>query len=91
MNILKIYNSLKKIYNFQIPKNHLNELFKQVEEQTKNYEEFEKEIVKTIALIKIKDDSGNYVFDKDENGYYYHTISSVHLNLKKHVSTQLHY
>ena len=67
--------SLNKIYpNAILPKTHLKSLFEQVESQVSKYKTIKEKIREALAIIKIKDEEGNYNFEKDDKGLFYHTI-----------------
>lgn len=38
------------------------------------YETIEELVTQALAIIKMKDEQGNDVFEKDEEGMYFHTI-----------------
>jgi hypothetical protein len=69
-----IYTQLQKLYNTDMPRAHMTQLFDQVEAQTTKYEEVEEQITEALALIKFVDDNGEPTFKKDRDGAYYHTI-----------------
>jgi hypothetical protein len=71
----EIASELSKIYPEQIlPSIHLESLFKQIEKQFSKYKITRERIKEALAIIKIQDEEGNYNFEKDENGVFYHTI-----------------
>ena len=66
---------LKNIYPKNIlPKQHLESLFNQIEKQINKYKITTEEITEALAIIKIQDEDGNYNFQKDGNGVFYHKI-----------------
>jgi hypothetical protein len=75
LNYQDLIDELIKIYsNKLIPSQHLQNLFNQVESQLKDYK-FTKEFIKEVlAIIKIQDEEGNFNFEKNDNGVFYHTI-----------------
>lgn len=88
LNTLEIYNELNKIYKGFIPEDHLIELFKQVESQTQNYKNIKEYITTALAIIKFKDEDGNYIFQKDSNGCFYHTIRYTKNSLRHKLLTE---
>ena len=72
MPILKQLNNLYP--QRQMPINHLYRLFQQVEEQQANYKTVEEKITEAMALIRLQDENGKDVFEKDENGVYVHRL-----------------
>ncbi len=76
MPILKQLNALYP--KGELPNNHLYGLFQQVEEQQANYKTIEEKITEVMALIKVKDEAGNDVFEKGDDSTYVH-----HLRLLK--------
>ena len=69
IDILKI---LQTIYNNQdeMPVNHLQALYQQIDQQKQNYQEVEEVITQVLALIRTED--GFIKGDGDK--YYYHTL-----------------
>ena len=64
---METLKNLKKLYpEGQVPYKHLASLCKQVEDQQQNYEVVEEKITEHFALIRIHDDDGNLLFEKDE-------------------------
>ena len=59
-------------------------LLRQVEEQQANYKTVEEKITVALALIRVQDENGKDVFEKDENGVYVH-----HLRLLKRTYEQM--
>ncbi len=75
LNYLSIFNQLQKLYpDGDIPKKHIVALCKQIDNVQNDFEVVETKIVQALALIKTQDEMGNDVFDKDENGFYCHSI-----------------
>ncbi len=71
----EIFNELIKIYpNKTLPAIDLQHLFEQTEKQFSEYKITKEKIKEVLAIIKIQDKDGNYNFQKDENGVFYHTI-----------------
>ena len=67
LSVIETLKSLKKLYpNGQVPYEHFNSLCKQVEDQQQNYEVIEETITESLALIRIHDDDGTLLFEKDE-------------------------
>ena len=76
MPVLKRLNSLYP--QGEIPNSHLYGLFQQVEDQQANYETVEEKITEAMALIRVQDENGEDIFEKDKDGVYIH-----HLRLLK--------
>ena len=72
MPVLKTLNTLYP--DGEIPNNHLYGLFQQVEAQQVDYKIIEEKVKEIMALIRIKDENGEDVFEKDENGVYIHRL-----------------
>ena len=71
----EILKELNTLYPQQIlPAMHLKSLFEQIEEQFGEYKITKERVREALAIIKIQDEDGNYNFEKDENGVFYHTI-----------------
>ena len=73
---METLKNLKKLYpEGQIPYSHFDSLCKQVEDQQQNYEVIEEHIAEHLALIRIHDDYGNLLFEKDDtDGSYVHKV-----------------
>ncbi len=75
---LPVMPILKKIKEFypkgEMPNSHLYGLFQQVEKQQANYKIVEETVKEVMALIKVQDENGNDIFDKDKNGVYIHRL-----------------
>ncbi len=68
LSVIETLKNLKKLYpEGQIPYEHFNSLCKQVEDQQQNYEVIEETIAEYLALIRIHDDDGNLLFERDED------------------------
>lgn len=68
LSTTSILKKLQHLYpQGEIPNNHLYNLFLQVEKQLSNYKVIEEEVSEVMALIRIQNDKGEDVFDKDEN------------------------
>ncbi len=77
--MMPILRKLRGLYpDGEVPNSHLYGLFQQVEEQQANYETAEEQITEAMALIKVQDENGRDVFEKDGDGVYVH-----HLRLLK--------
>lgn len=75
LDYLQILQKLKQIYGQnQIPRNHLQALFEQVESQVQNYKIITETITEALAIIKFQDEAQKEVFTKNEKGIYCHTI-----------------
>lgn len=71
MSILKI---LKVLYDSEVPLSHIEELFVQTEKQLKNYRIEEEIIEEALAIIRLQDNEGRALFNKDTSGDYYTEI-----------------
>ncbi len=76
LSVMKTLENLKSLYpEGQIPYKHFDSLCKQVEDQQQNYEVVEEMVTDYLALIRIHDDDGNLLFEKDEtDGCYVHRL-----------------
>ena len=76
LSVMKTLGNLKRLYPAgQIPYKHFNSLCKQVEDQQQDYEVIEEEVTEHLALIRIHDDEGNLLFEKDDaNDCYVHRL-----------------
>ncbi len=76
LSVMETLKNLKKLYpEGQIPYAHFDSLCKQVEDQQQNYEVIEEHIAEHLALIRIHDDDGNLLFEKDDtDGSYVHKV-----------------
>ena len=76
LSMMETLKNLKKLYpEGQIPYAHFDSLCKQVEDQQQNYEVIEEHIAEHLALIRIHDDDGNLLFEKDDtDGSYVHKV-----------------
>ena len=74
--MMETLKNLKKLYpEGKIPYAHFDSLCKQVEDQQQNYEVIEEHIAEHLALIRIHDDDGNLLFEKDDtDGSYVHKV-----------------
>ena len=67
LSVIETLKNLKSLYpEGQVPYKHFSSLCKQVEDQQQNYEVIEETITEYLALIRIHDDDGNLLFEKDE-------------------------
>ena len=76
LSVIETLKNLKKLYpEGQVPYEHFDSLCKQVEDQQQNYEVIEERITEYLALIRIHDDDGNLLFEKDDtDGCYIHRV-----------------
>ena len=82
--VIPILKKLNSLYpEGEMPNTHLYGLFQQVEEQQANYETVEEEVTEAMALIKVKDEAGNDVFEKDEGGVYVHRLRLLKRNYER--------
>ena len=72
MLVLKQLNNLYP--QTEMPINHLYSLFQQVEKQQANYKTVEEKITEAMALIRLQDETGKDVFEKDKDGVYVHRL-----------------
>jgi len=71
----EIFSEINKLYPDKIlPSMHLNFLFEQVENKVGDYKITKEKVREALAIIKIQDEDGNYNFEKDDKGVFYHTI-----------------
>ncbi len=67
LSVIETLKILKKLYpEGQVPYKHFDSLCKQVEDQQQNYEVVEETITEYLALIRIHDEDGNLLFEKDD-------------------------
>ena len=73
--VMPVLQRLNSLYpQGEMPNSDLYGLLRQVEEQQANYETVEERITVAMALIRIQDENGQDVFEKDENGVYVHRL-----------------
>ena len=84
---LPVMPILKKVREFypkeEMPDSHLYGLFQQVESQQANYETVEEETTEAMALIKVQDENGEYLFEKDEDDAYVHHLRLLKRSLEQ--------
>ena len=84
--IMPVLKKLKNLYpEGEMPNSHLYGLFGQVERQQANYATVEEKVTEAMALIRVQDENGKDIFEKDEDGVYIH-----HLRLLKRTHDQMH-
>ena len=72
---METIKALKRLYpEGEVPNNHLTPLYQQVNEQVKNYKEIKEQVTEALALIRIYDDEGKPLFEKDVDGHYIHRL-----------------
>ena len=77
--IMPVLKRLTSLYpQGEIPIGHIYGLFQQVEDQQAKYETIEEKITEVMALIRVQDENGEDIFEKNEDGVYVH-----HLRLLK--------
>ena len=82
--VIPILEKLNSLYpEGEMPNTHLYGLFQQVEGQQANYETIEEKITEAMALIKVKDEAGNDVFEKDDGGVYVHRLRLLKRNYER--------
>ncbi len=76
LSVIETLKNLKNLYpEGQVPYEHFDALCRQVEDQQQNYEVIEEQIAEHLALIRIHDDDGNLLFEKDDtDGSYVHKV-----------------
>ena len=86
--ILPILKSLESLYpEGTVPQSHLYGLFRQVEEQQANYGTVEERITEAMALIRVWDENGKDLFERDEDGCFVHRLrllKRTHERMKDH-------
>ena len=87
LDLWNIYSELKKLYQNEgeVPYSHLNELGKQIEEQTKNYEVVEEKV--DVALALVKPDGFNKEIQPDGTEVY--TAEITYSKDKEHLLTRI--
>ncbi len=71
--IMPILQTIKNFYpEGEMPNSHLYGLFQQVERQQADYKTVEEKITEVMALIRIQDENGDDVFEKDSGVYVHH-------------------
>ncbi len=72
---LPVLRALKGLYpRGQVPNGHLYGLFRQVEKQQMDYRTVEERVTEMMALIRMQDEDGKDVFEKDDDGVYVHRL-----------------
>ncbi len=85
---MPLVSALKQLYpHGAIPIHHVDALSKQIEEQVNEYEIVEEVITQALAIIKLKDAQGNFNFEVNEKGYFYHTIRYKEKTLRERLIT----
>ena len=73
--IMPILKKLKTFYpRGAMPNNQLLDLFEQAEKQLVDYEVTEKKITEALALIRLRNNKGEEVFEKDDDGHFVHRL-----------------
>lgn len=73
--IMSILGKLKLLYaNEEIPHTHIYGLFQQVEGQQSNYKKIQEEVTEIMAMIRLQDEEGREIFEKDEEGFLTHRL-----------------
>ncbi len=73
--VLPLLHKLKEFYpKGEMPSSHLYGILRQVERQQVNYKTIEEKITEVMALIRVQDERGREVFEKDEDGTYIHRL-----------------
>lgn len=74
ISYLELKRQIEKIFGENLSIDHIIVIAKQIETQMSGYETVEELVTQALAIIKLKDDQGNDVFEKDDNWVYFHTI-----------------
>ena len=73
--VMPVLQRLNSLYpQGEVPNSDLYGLLRQVEGQQTNYQTIEEKITEALALIRVQDENGKDVFEKDENGVYVHRL-----------------
>lgn len=73
--VLQVLKKLNVLYpKGELPDSHLYGLFQQVETQQANYTTIEETIKEVMALIRVQDENGEDLFEKDEHNRYVHRL-----------------
>ena len=85
LRIMLVLKKLKNLYpGGEMPNSHLYGLFEQIEKQQANYEAVKEKVTEAMALIRVRDENGKDIFEKDEDGVYVH-----HLRLLRRTYDQM--
>lgn len=72
---MPVLKKLKELYpKGGIPDGHLYGLFRQIEEQQANYKTIEEKVTEAMALVRVRDENGKDIFEKDNEGFYIHRL-----------------
>lgn len=74
ISYLELKKQIEKVFWENLSIDHTSVIAKQIESQMSGYETIEELVTQALAIIKMKDEQGNDVFEKDEEGMYFHTI-----------------
>jgi type III restriction enzyme len=74
ISYLELKKQIEKAFGENLSLDHISVIAKQIESQMSGYETIEELVTQALAIIKIKDEQWNDVFEKDEKGVYFHTI-----------------
>ena len=78
LSAMPLLKRIRTLYpDGKIPLSDLSGLAAQVEGQTFRYKKIPERIIEAMALIRVMDDSGNPLFQRDEKGGYFHTIRFI--------------
>ena len=73
--IMPILKKLNGLYpQGEVPDNHLYGLFDQIEKQQANYKTIEEKVTEVMALIRVQDENGEEIFEKDKDGVYIYRL-----------------
>ncbi len=85
---MTVLSQLNKLYpEGKITNSHLYGLFRQVEKSQENYKTIEETVKEVMALIRVQDENGENIFEKDEDGVYFHRLrllKRTHDRMKEH-------
>ena len=73
--VMPVLQRLNSLYpQGEVPNSDLYGLLRQVEGQQTNYQTIEEKITEALALIRVQDENGREIFEKDKNGVYIHRL-----------------
>lgn len=82
--IMPLLSRIEALYpEKEVPAEALTDLYNQVDSQQVGYKNVEEKVTEAMALIKVKDESGNDVFAKDDDGSFVHHLRLTQSNYKR--------
>ncbi len=73
--VMTILQTLRNLYpQGEVPSSHLYDLFQQIEQQQANYTTIAEKVTEALALIRLRDENGAEVFEKDKDNHYVHRL-----------------